>query len=188
MQVNIDEIREGGLTRTETVPQELLTQVLSGDRDSGFRSKAPATLTATFHRVSGGVLLHGQFDLDLQSACKRCLTDVSVTVPVDFTLNLVPEQTLSGQREAGEDDEAGEQAGTFGSEDADREPFDGKTIDLDPILREQVLLALPMHAVCREDCKGLCGMCGQNLNEKSCGCQQKVVDPRLAALKDIKLS
>lgn len=55
-------------------------------------------------------------------------------------------------------------------------------------MREQVLLALPMSAVCREDCKGLCAQCGQNLNEKQCGCEQKVIDPRLAPLMNIKLN
>ena len=70
----------------------------------------------------------------------------------------------------------------------DAEPFDGKTIDLDPIIREQVLLALPVSVLCREDCKGLCTVCGEDLNEKDCGCERKVVDVRLAKLKDIKLN
>ena len=65
--------------------------------------------------------------------------------------------------------------------------IDGKVIDLEPIIREHLLLALPMSAVCREDCSGLCTNCGQNLNEKQCGCETKFVDPRLAALKNIKL-
>jgi len=55
-------------------------------------------------------------------------------------------------------------------------------------VREQVLLAIPMSAVCREDCAGLCAQCGQNLNEKKCGCETKVIDPRLAPLKNIKLN
>ena len=71
---------------------------------------------------------------------------------------------------------------------AEQDTFDGKVIDLDPIVREQLLLALPMSAVCTEDCKGLCTVCGQNLNEKQCGCDTRQVDPRLAALKNIKLN
>jgi uncharacterized protein len=108
---------------------------------------------------------------------------------VDFTLNLVPKAPAKGDEAAeGEDDEGAREAGSFRLDDANQESFDGKTIDLDPILREQVLLALPMHALCREDCKGLCGMCGQNLNEATCGCEPKGMDPRLAALKNIKLN
>jgi uncharacterized protein len=190
MQVSIDEIREGGLTKDETIPLELLQEVLGGDRDTGFRASAESKLHATFQKVSGGVLLHGEFQAKMHSPCKRCLVDVPVTVPVEFTLQLVPvgQVAKEAEGEEGEDDEGGADAGSFGLNDADRETFDGKTIDLDPIVREQVLLALPMHAVCRDDCKGLCGMCGQNLNEGSCGCDRRQVDPRLLALKDIKLS
>ncbi len=72
-------------------------------------------------------------------------------------------------------------------DDADEELFDGKVINLQPIVREQVLLSLPMNAVCKEDCRGLCTKCGQNLNEKECGCDTSFVDPRLAVLKDIKV-
>jgi len=123
--------------------------------------------------------------------CKRCLVDVALDLPVSFTLNLVPESLVRSDEpedEEPEDRGQGEMAGSFGLEDADEEVFDGKTIDLDPIVREQVLLALPMNAVCREDCKGLCAQCGQNLNEKQCGCEQKVIDPRLAPLMNIKLN
>jgi uncharacterized protein len=56
-------------------------------------------------------------------------------------------------------------------------------IDLEPVLRELIILATPMHAVCREDCLGLCPECGQNLNEGPCDCRPDDVDPRLAVLK-----
>ena len=108
---------------------------------------------------------------------------------MSFTLNLVSRAALSdAEVEGAGDDEQVERAGSFDLERADEELFDGKTIDLEPLVREQVLLALPMHAVCREDCKGLCGTCGKNLNEGECGCAPSQVDPRLAALKNIKLN
>jgi uncharacterized protein len=136
------------------------------------------------------VLLQGSFTAHVAAPCKRCLADVTLDLPVSFTLNLVPESLVRGENSAeGEDsDDQGETAGSFELEDTDEEVFDGKTIDLDPIVREQVLLALPMNAVCREDCKGLCAQCGQNLNEKQCGCETKVIDPRLAPLMNIKLN
>ena len=79
-------------------------------------------------------------------------------------------------------------AASFELDEVDAEPFNGKTIDLDPVVREQVLLALPVSVVCRDDCKGLCSTCGQDLNEQDCGHGKvKEVDVRLAKLKDIKL-
>ena len=50
------------------------------------------------------------------------------------------------------------------------------------------MLALPMQVVCSEKCKGLCPVCGQDLNKAECGCERKVVDPRLVTLKDIKIN
>lgn len=56
-------------------------------------------------------------------------------------------------------------------------------IELEPILREEGILAVPMQALCAPDCKGLCPQCGQNLNEATCDCAQENVDPRFSALR-----
>jgi uncharacterized protein len=194
MVVKIEQIKETGLKLDEPIALELLQEVLGGARagqDTGFRAIRPSTLHASLRKVSGGVLVDGKFTAHVAAPCKRCLLDVTMDLPVSFTLNLVPESLVRGddQEDEGADDRGqGETGGSFEMEDADEEVFDGKTIDLDPIVREQVLLALPMNAVCREDCKGLCAQCGQNLNEKQCGCETKVSDPRLAPLMNIKLN
>jgi uncharacterized protein len=193
MVVKIEQIQETGLKLDEPIGLELLQEVLGeAGHDTGFRATQPSTLHASLRKVSGGVLVQGNFTAHVAAPCKRCLVDVKVDLPVSFTLNLVPESLVRGD-DLGDDDEKddrsqAESAGSFELKDTDEEVFDGKTIDLDPIVREQVLLALPMNAVCREDCKGLCAQCGQNLNEKQCGCEQKVIDPRLAPLMNIKLN
>ncbi|MDC0708996.1 DUF177 domain-containing protein [Stigmatella sp. ncwal1] len=194
MVVKIEQILETGLKLDEPIGLQLLQEALGGaGQDTGFRATQPSTLHASFRKVSGGVLLQANFTAHVAAPCKRCLADVTLDVPVSFTLNLVPEslargEGVGGKDEAADDRNPAERGGSFELEDTDQEVFDGKTIDLDPIVREQVLLALPMNAVCREDCKGLCAQCGQNLNEKLCGCQPKVVDPRLAPLMNIKLN
>jgi uncharacterized protein len=194
MLVKIEQIKETGLKLDEPIGLELLQEVLKGARagqDTGFRAIRPSTLHASLRKVSGGVLVEGNFIVHLGAPCKRCLVDVTLDLPVAFTINLVPESLVRGDDagdEGAEDRGQGETGGSFEMEDADEEVFDGKKIDLDPIVREQVLLALPMSAVCREDCKGLCAQCGQNLNEKKCGCEPKVTDPRLAPLMNIKLN
>ncbi|MGQ0504096.1 MAG: YceD family protein [Myxococcaceae bacterium] len=190
MVVTIEQIRDEGLSLDEPISAELIAQALAHEgKETGYRAARGSRLQANLQRVSGGVLLHGSFAAEFLAPCNRCLAEVTVRMPVSFTLNLIPRDKADGKKEGDVDDDHGSvQAGTFALEDADEELFDGKTIDLDPILREQVLLALPMQVVCDEDCKGLCPMCGQNRNEKQCGCAPKVVDPRLAALKDIKLN
>jgi uncharacterized protein len=190
MLVKIEQIRDEGLQVNEQMNLELLGAALEG---SGFRATEPLKVSANLRKVSGGVLLEGKFTSRVVADCKRCLTEAKLELPVSFTINLVPESLARGEdvldeEELEEKDRGhGESGGSFALDDADEEVFDGKVIDLEPIVREQLLLALPMNAVCREDCSGLCPNCGQNLNEKQCGCDTKFVDPRLAVLKNFKL-
>jgi len=58
-------------------------------------------------------------------------------------------------------------------------------LDLGEIVREQLLLNIPMRPLCGESCKGLCPHCGANLNETTCGCEQKSIDPRMKALEKL---
>src|SRR5262249_5631974 len=157
--------------------------------ETGFHAVHGARLKATLRKVSGGVLLSGQFRADVSAPCKRCLAQASASLPVSFELNLMP-RDLADREESEylEADERAERAGSFRLEEADREWFDGKTIELDPILREQILLALPMNLVCTESCRGLCPVCGNNLNEKQCECHREAMDSRWMALRNIKLS
>jgi len=189
--INVDRVLEEGLELHETLAEALLAEALGDEGgETGFHVTAPSVLSARLNKVSAGVWVEGKMTLHLGAACKRCLTAAQLELPVEFTLNLIPRSGRAreeGEEEA-DDRGKGERAGSFELDDADQELFDGKMIDLDPIIREQVLLALPMDVVCKDDCKGLCPMCGQNLNEKQCGCEPKFVDPRFAALKDIKLS
>ncbi len=85
-----------------------------------------------------------------------------------------------------DDDEAGEDGAEVADGDIDTFPFDGETLDLEPLLREQFVLAIPYSPLCREDCKGLCPQCGIDRNTGTCACE-KPIDPRLAALKGLKL-
>jgi uncharacterized protein len=186
MVVTVDQIREGGLSLEETLSESFLAHAFSEVKDTGFRPDGPAPLHLKLQKTGGGVLLRGSTEVAVHTPCRRCLADVHLRIPVSFTLNLVSQAALAGRKD--EDDEQSERAGSFDLERADEELFDGRTIDLDPLVREQVLLALPMHAVCTDGCKGLCGSCGQNLNEGQCDCAPGQVDPRLAVLKNIKLN
>ncbi|HEX8434981.1 DUF177 domain-containing protein [Archangium sp.] len=190
MLVKIEEIRDAGLKVDKKMSLEQLNAALEG---SGFQATEPLSVSASLRKLSGGVLVEGKFTSRVVSECKRCLTESKLELPVSFAINLVPESLARGEDVLDEDELAekdkghGEHGGSFALDQADEEVFDGKVIDLEPIVREQVLLALPMSTVCREECQGLCVKCGQNLNEKKCGCDTTFVDPRLAALKNIKL-
>ncbi|HEY0841096.1 MAG TPA: DUF177 domain-containing protein, partial [Vulgatibacter sp.] len=136
-------------------------------------------------------LFTGEIPLHLEADCGRCLVPVPIEAKVSFSLDLVNRDKIEelGGPSAGspEDDGAGEIAGSFAPNEADQVFYSGRELNLGPVVREQILLALPMAAVCSETCKGLCQVCGKNLNEGECGCDRHVPDPRWAGLKNIKL-
>jgi uncharacterized protein len=186
MQVKIEEIQDKGLELNEVIPPDTLKEALAGSE--GYSLKEASRFHASLKKLSGRVLLSGDFTAKIVAPCKRCVKDVEVSLAVKFELALVPAEPRRGDDGEGDDDGKAARAGSFQLTETDSEPFDGKKIQLDPIIREQLVLALPVSVLCKDDCKGLCTVCGQDLNDKECGCERKVVDIRLAKLKDIKLN
>jgi len=192
LRVRTDDIKEAGLDLRRELPQSELAAILSAEPPTGFAATAPAELHVRFERVNErDIVARGEIDLAATAGCRRCLKDVSVQVPVRFELDFVnaakvPE--LAPARSEDEDSGEGEIGGSFSADEADQVVYSGKELDLEPVVREQILLALPMDAVCTEDCKGLCQVCGGNLNEAECACDRHVPDPRWAGLKNIKLT
>jgi uncharacterized protein len=183
MRVNIDEIKEGGLARAWDPPREVVDEMVRGDQ-AGYRAQAPAHLDLTFKKSGRRVLLHARGAAALSAPCGRCLQPVPVPVPLAFDLTFVPEDEYAAPDGGGED--RGPAAGSFEPKAVDEETYSGKEIEVDPVVREQLILALPPYPVCRADCKGLCAVCGANLNERECGCERKVPDPRWAGLEKFK--
>ena len=70
-------------------------------------------------------------------------------------------------------------------EDLNLALFDGEAIDLDQLVREEILLATPAQVFCREDCQGLCPVCGSDKNIAECACEPQQVDARWEKLKDL---
>lgn len=118
----------------------------------------------------------------LEVACSRCLEAARVPVDESLQVSFLPKGQLP-EDEADEELEAEDVA----EDDIDVYPYEGEEVDLTPLLREQLIMAVPFAPLCKGDCKGLCAVCGANRNERECGCDRQVVDPRLASLKDFKV-
>jgi uncharacterized protein len=184
MRVNIDEIKESGLRRAWDVSREQLDEIVAGDR-AGYRARGPAHVDAHLEKVERRVRVEATAKAELQAECGRCLVPVTLDVPVEFELTLVPSDEYEDA--ARDDKDKGATGGSFDVGAAEEDTYTGKVIDLDPLVREQVLLALPQYPVCNDACKGLCPVCGANLNDRECGCDRHVPDPRWAGLKNVKL-
>jgi len=185
MRVNIDEIKEAGLDRRWDVARDDLDGMVRGDR-SGWRARGGVHVDVHLERFDKRVLVKAHASADLAAECGRCLTPVTAELPIDFELTFVPAEEFEPQASPAEDQGHAPVAGSFDAGAAEEEVYTGKVIDLDPVLREQVLLALPGYPVCQDGCLGLCTVCGGNLNEKACGCDRTVPDPRWAGLAKFK--
>ncbi len=115
----------------------------------------------------------------LDVACARCLGEVRVMLDDNLMVTFLPKERVP--EDDPDDVEVTE-------DDEDLFPYEGEEVDLEPLLRERVLLSVPFSPLCQEACKGLCVSCGADLNLNPCQCEQTSIDPRLAALKDLKLS
>jgi uncharacterized protein len=191
-QVHIEEIRERGLDYERELPQAFLEEALGGGKDAEFHAVGPGKFSGHFDKLPGRVMFSGRIEAAVQAPCKRCLAEVVRKSPIDFRMTWVSQRpdVQRALEEAGIDEEAdaeGPNKGSFEDADVDTEPFDGEKVPLDPMIREQLLLSLPMDIVCKPDCKGLCSVCGQDLNERDCGHDRTVPDPRWSALKNLKL-
>ena len=134
------------------------------------------------------VFAAGTFRGDVAVACSRCVGPVRLPIDEKLRVTFMPRHELPGEDEdgadgAGKDEEEGAEVA---EEDLDLFPYDGEVIDLEPLFREQFVLAVPYAPLCREDCKGLCPQCGTDRNTGTCACEPPI-DPRLAALKGLKL-
>ena len=131
------------------------------------------------HRGPGDVVadirLKGSFSGRFQVPCARCVEPVAQDIVRDFELLYRPLGADAGRDELSVTDA-----------EAEIGYYQGNGILLEDVLREQVLLALPLKVTCREDCKGLCVHCGKNLNEEQCSCSTAVEDPRWMALREIR--
>jgi uncharacterized protein len=184
MRVNIDEIKDAGSSRSWDVTREELDAMVAGD-PAGYRARGPAHVEARLQKLGRRVRVGASAKAELTVPCGRCLTPVALDVPVEFELALVPAEEADARAE--KDANQGPVSGSFDAGAAEEETYTGKVVDLDPIVREQVVLALPPYPVCRDACKGLCPVCGANLNDRECGCDRHVPDPRWAGLKNVKL-
>lgn len=127
------------------------------------------------HKVIKDIRLRGRLKAGLELQCARCLEPVRQDIAREFELLYRPLGADAGRDELSVTDA-----------EAEIGYYQGEGILLEDVLREQVLLALPLKVTCREDCKGLCPHCGKNLNQEQCSCSVPLEDPRWAALKEIR--
>lgn len=128
---------------------------------------APLAGALRAEAVVEGILVTGSVTAEIEAECARCLKPVSDAISVELCeLFVAPGHEVPDEEDAYE--------------------VEGLDIDLESMLRDAIALALPLRPVCRDDCKGLCGRCGKELDEGPCSCGEEEMDPRWAALSELR--
>ena len=127
--------------------------------------QGPVTAEGTVTNVGRSFRIEGVITCEKEFVCDRCLGHFTEKQEHRFSEDF---------RREGDDEE--QDSVNY---------FSGDAIDIAELVRDTILAAQPLNNICRPDCRGLCPKCGANLNEKDCGCDRFVADPRLAALQQL---
>ena len=131
-------------------------------------SKEPVELTIT-NTGEKKLEIEATGKITVGIPCDRCLADVEVDIPLDFKRKVCLD--LENVERIEELDETNY--------------IDGYNFDVDQLVYNELLVGWPTKILCSEDCKGICNVCGQNLNEGTCNCEDTGLDPRMSVIRDL---
>jgi uncharacterized protein len=174
--IDIPRIPSEGLDLDEAL--EPVALHLEGEEE--FRLCPGARLRGRIEVVDGRTVhVRGRLESSVEIDCSRCLEGYALALGQELDLFYLP-------RPAGQD-EAQEEEVELTDRDVVVGYYDGDQLDLGEVVREQIILGLPLKPLCREDCRGLCPTCGRNRNASACGCPplEEPGDPRFEALRKL---
>ncbi len=210
MRIELDDAKRGPVAWNETLDLEVKSLGTSGLGDLGVVALEAIEHSGEFTYSEPNYRLRGELSYRQELSCYRCLVEFAEEVGDDFEYVL---ERSAFRADRGQDADSGDMPGhapgTVGAgettetangddpglagvelelhtDDLEMLSIDTDHIDTTSYIREQVLLHVPMKALCRVDCKGLCSQCGKDLNASSCDCSPEPSDPRWAGLSALK--
>lgn len=169
MRIELESLGKGGEFAQVYQPGDLLLD------DADLRLIEPAEIRARIRRKGEEVEILGRLSASIETPCARCLKRVTVPISAELSERFVPAVTWRSEEQH-----------ELSQEELNLAIFDGQSIELDDLVREEILLALPAQVLCREQCQGLCPTCGVDRNSNECGCDSRQVDSRWEALKNLR--
>jgi uncharacterized protein len=174
--LKLDEIPDEGLDLKWTEEKDSLLGYLETVPKIDFDFETPLESEASIRKSGQSLLIKGKVAVQLRLHCVRCLKEFTYPLASAFELTLHPLKGTPFEEEA-----------ELGEGDMESSYFDGEEIRLSEIACEQIFLEIPYQPLCHEDCKGLCPVCGNDLNLSSCGCTKEEFVSGFSALKKLKL-
>lgn len=170
MRIELDNLENGGEFAHIYQPGDLTL-----DDESEIKLIAPAEIRGRIRRKGDEVGLQGRLSATVEAACARCLKPVALPMAAQLSERFVPAVSWRSEEQH-----------ELSEEELDLAVFNGEAIELDELVREEILLAIPAQVLCSENCKGLCPVCGLDRNLNSCECEARQIDSRWNALKDLR--
>jgi uncharacterized protein len=174
--LKLDEIPEEGLDLKWQEERASLLAYLSGLSKIDFDFESPLQSEVKIKKAGRSVFITGKVQTTLRLQCVRCLKEFS------YPLSSIFELTLHPLKEAPSEEEI-----ELGGEEMESSFFKGEEIHLSEVACEQIFLEIPYQPICREDCKGLCPICGKELNLSPCECVKEEFSSGFSVLKKLKL-
>jgi uncharacterized protein len=175
LQIAIKAIPETGLTVAVDLGPEWFGRWREEDPGLEF---ADARITGQVHLSKHGsdILVRGSLSGPMELTCSRCLKSFPAPAAIDFDLLLVPGPPTSAAADA-----------DLSPTDLDLDYYAGEFVDPQSLLREQIILMMPLKPLCDENCQGLCPRCGANLSRETCTCSTDTVNSPFARLAKLKI-
>lgn len=175
MKIAVDQITESPKELSFAENIEELNLIYAEGQVRDFRFPPSIDVDLSYYRSGRELFFHGSLRGTIEGNCSRCLKSYAFAIEKEFGFVLTPEPLPAKNKELSRD----ELGLSF---------YKADEINLLTLIKEQVLLALPMRPLCTESCRGLCLSCGVNLNEASCHCASSPGDPRMAIFRNLKLA
>ena len=177
LRVKLDEIKESGYHLSCSRSENWLSEIFRDLEGSDFTFVDDLEIKIEIFRAEKDIFISGLIRTAIKMSCIRCLGDFDFPLEAEFHYNLFP----ADEREFSPEIEVSKQ-------DLDVLYYQGGFIEISPLIREQVLLNIPSHPLCRKLCKGMCSKCGSNLNKVPCQCEREEgVISKFEALKNFPL-
>ena len=172
MRINISSLKDKpGASRTVSFSTDSLTGL---EWEDPITQSSALEVTATVINTGSAFVVRGEVRTELELQCARCLKRFRYHLVAPLDEEYIPDTSHDYADNALEGDED-DQFAEFSA-------FRGDVIDITEAVREQLLLSVPLKALCTADCLGLCPSCGKELSSGECSCQQEIIDPRWADL------
>jgi uncharacterized protein len=175
MKLSVLDIPKDGLNFSFSSQDTWFRDVIKNSLNKIYLKDSVAIAHVEVSKADEEVFINGDFKIPYQTVCDRCLENISGSIDEKFTMTLVPALEVEAEEDEKELEKVDLEFGYYKDEE----------VDIGEILREEIILSIPVKFLCSKNCKGLCTGCGINLNQGSCTCP-KLVDPRWAPLEKFR--